>query len=294
MLINLGVGWHKSSVPKEVRTSIKVPNFQENHSILYELDFIQLAHFLFKPYSIKDINELPSVISKMLDKTLSETEKKVIENYIPKNNWDRYFNDVVNCESEQLNKKWFKLYEIRIKVAHNKSLKEIDYETGNELCDFLQPVIDDAIKTLDELEIPEEEREAISLNSMSTIDNSIRPFIDNYQLFTTGLSETLKTNQDVFTSVASAIQPIKSILETSKASSFVIGDSLKHALESIELTKEKILSGDSIDQWPELANDSIQLFSEASSSLKNSIEGLEISDGIKGFLELNNDYYDKD
>lgn len=289
MLINLGVGWHKSSVPKEVKTSIKAPNFKENHTILYELDFIQLAHFLFKPYSIKDINDLPSVISKMLDKTLSETEKKEIENYIPKNNWDRYFNDVVHCESEQLNSKWSKLYEIRIKVAHNKSLKEIDYNTGNELCDFLQPIIDDAIKSLDVLEIPEEEREAISLNSMTTIDNSIKPFIENYQIFTTGLSETIKANQAVFTNFASAVQPIQSFLDSSNTGAFTIGNSLKVALDSIESTKGIILSGDSIGQWSELANNSIQLFSEASSSLKNNYEGLTISDNLTGFLDLKND-----
>jgi len=294
MLINLGVGWHKSSVPKEVKTSIKAPNFKENHTILYELDFIQLAHFLFKPYSIKDINDLPSVISKMLDKSLSETEKKEIENYIPKNNWDRYFNDVVDCESEQLNNKWTKLYEIRIKVAHNKSLKEVDYNTGNELCDFLQPIIDDAIESLNVLEIPEEEREAISLNSMSTLNESIKPFIENYQTFTTGLSETIKANQEIFTNINAVIQPIQSILETSNAGNFIIGDSLKDALGSIESTKRIILSGDSIGQWSDLATNSMQLFSEASSSLKSNYEGITISDNITGFLDLNNDSDEKE
>ncbi len=289
MLINLGVGWHKSSVPKEVKTSIKAPNFKENHTILYELDFIQLAHFLFKPYSIKDINDLPSVITKMLDKKLSKTEKKEIENYTPKNNWDRYFNEVVDCESEQLNNKWAKLYEIRIKVAHNKSLKEVDYNTGNELCDFLQPIIDDAIKSLDVLKIPEEEREAISLNSMTTINNSIKPFIENYQIFTTGLSETIKANQEIFTNITSAIQPIQSILETSNAGNFVISNSLKDALDSIESTKGIILSGDSVGHWSELTNNSMRLFSEASSSLKNNYEGITISDNITSFLDLKSD-----
>lgn len=289
MLINLGVGWHKSSVPNEVKTSIKTSNFKENHTILYELDFIQLAHFLFKPYSIKDINDLPSVLSKMLDKTLSETEKKEIENYIPKNNWDRYFNDVVDCESEQLNNKWSKLYEIRIKVAHNKSLKEVDYKAGYELCDFLQPIIDDAIKSLDVLKIPEEEREAISLNSMTTIDNSIKPFIENYQLFTTGLTETINANKELFSNISNSIQPIKSFLDTSNSNSFLIGNPLKHALDSIESTKEIILNGDRIGHWSDLTSDSIQLFSEASSNLKKNYSGIKISDNIQGFLDINND-----
>jgi hypothetical protein len=289
MLINLGVGWHKSSLPKEVKTSIKAANFKENHTILYELDFIQLAHFLFKPYSIKDINDLPTVISKMLDKTLSKAEQKEIKNYFPKNNWDRYFNDVVDCESEQLNNKWSKLYEIRIKVAHNKSLKEVDYHAGNELCNFLQPIIDDAIKSLDVLEIPEEEREAISLNSMTTIDNSIKPFIENYQIFTTGLSETIKANQDIFSNIASAIKPIQSFLDYSNSGTFAIGNSLKDALGSIESTKGIILSGDSIDRWSDLTSNSMQLFSEASSSLQNNYEGLTISDNITSFLDLKND-----
>jgi len=289
MLINLGVGWHKSSVPQEVKTSIKTSNYKENHTILYELDFIQLAHFLFKPYSIKDINDLPSVISKMMDKKLSDIEKKEIENYIPKNNWDRYFNEVVACESEQLNSKWLRLYEIRIKVAHNKSLKEIDYNTGNELCDFLQPIIEDAISSLGKLEIPEEEREVISLNTMATINNSIKPFIENYQSFTLGLSETIQANQDIFSNLSNSMQPIQSILDTSHIDSFSIGSSLKDALDSIESTKGIILSGSSIGQWSNLTNNSIQLFSEASSSLKEIFEGIKISDSISGFLNLDND-----
>jgi hypothetical protein len=278
MLINLGVGWHKSSVPKEVKTSIKTPNFKENHTILYELDFIQLAHFLFKPYSIKDINGLPIVISKMLDKRLTDNDKKEIENYIPKNNWDRYFNDVVDCESEQLNSKWSKLYDIRIKVAHNKSIKETDFDSGNELCDFLQPIIDSAISSLDVLEIPEEEREAISLNSMATINESIKPFIDNYQTLTIGLSETLKANKDVFDNFSYPAQSIQSILGTSSIGEITINNPLKNALEVIESTKGIILSGESINQWSNLAENSVHLFSEASSNLKNNFEGIKIID----------------
>jgi len=49
MLVNLGIGWQKSAVPKDVEESIKSKDYKSSHSILYEVDFNQISNFFFKP-----------------------------------------------------------------------------------------------------------------------------------------------------------------------------------------------------------------------------------------------------
>lgn len=284
MLVNLGLGWHKSSVPSDIKNNIKTTNYKENHAILYEVDFIQLAHFLFKPYSIKDINNLPNIIDKMLDKELSETDKSEIENYIPKNNWDRYFSEIVEMESEQLKSKWTKLYDIRNKIAHNKSLKLNDFEEGRDLCDLLLPIIEDAIESLEKIQIAEEERETISLNSMATINDSIRPFIENYQYFNNGIIETINKNREIFSSVSESLKPIQSVLENVNFYNPLKDSGLADALSSIENTKSMIISGQSMNYFPTEMIDSNELFVNASSKLAENYKGIELSDNISSFI----------
>jgi len=284
MLVNLGLGWHKSSVPSDIKNNIKTTNYKENHAILYEVDFIQLAHFLFKPYSIKDINSLPSIIDKMLDKELSEADKSEIENYIPKNNWDRYFSEIVEMESEQLKSKWTKLYDIRNKIAHNKSLKLNDFEEGRDLCDLLLPIIEDAIESLEKIYIAEEERETISLNSMATINDAIKPFIENYQYFNNGIIETINKNRELFSSVSETFKPIQSVLENVNFYNPMKDSGLADALSSIENTKSMIISGHSMNYFPNEMIDSNELFVNASSKLAENYKGIELSDNISSFI----------
>jgi len=133
MLINLGVGWYKSAVPAEVKDSIKSSNDKTNNGILYEVDFIQLSNFLFKQYTLKDASKLPEVLGEALEGELTENKRNEILEFIPKNNWDRYLSQIVDCESQQLKKKWTKLYEIRCKVAHNNSMLLNDFEEGKKI-----------------------------------------------------------------------------------------------------------------------------------------------------------------
>lgn len=293
MLLNLGLGWHKSSVPTTVKESMKSNKGKENHSILYEVDFIQLAHFLFKPYSIKNINGLPKIINKMLDKELTELEKKEIEDYIPKNNWDRYFSDIVEIETEQLESKWTKLYDIRNKIAHNKSLKELDLTTGNELCGFLLPIIEDAINSLENINIPENERETISLNTMATVNNSIKPFITDYQYFSKGVLETINQNQDVFMTISDSIKPIQTIIENVNLHNPFVNNGLTEALGSIENAKDLIISGENMHNWPTDLIDS-KLFIDASQKIQENYKTLKISDNITTFIGGDTEQDNKD
>ncbi|WP_299183724.1 HEPN domain-containing protein [uncultured Aquimarina sp.] len=284
MLVNLGLGWHRKSVPSSIKTTIKNPNFKANHSILYEVDFIQLSHFLFKPYPLKDTNNLPNVIDTLLDKELTESDKKEIENYIPRNNWDRYFSEIVDMESEQLENKWTKLYDIRNKIAHNKSLKLNDYENGKELCDFLLPILENAINSLEKIEIPEEEIETISLNSMANMNEALKPFIENYQYFNNGILETINKNQEVFSSITDTMKPIRSIIENMQMVNPFVDNGLADALSSIENTKSLIFTGETLDYLPNQLTNSNELFADASSKLAENYKGIELSDNISAWL----------
>lgn len=156
MLVNLGVGWHKAAVPNPVKESIKSKSYKEDHGILYEVDFIQLANFLFAKYSNKDAKELPDLITKVLESDIDGKTRDQLLEYVPLSNWDRYFSKIVECGSEQLQKKWKELYIIRNKVAHNKTLTHSDYSTGIELCSFIEPLVKEANEKVGEVEIPEE------------------------------------------------------------------------------------------------------------------------------------------
>ncbi|MER3375401.1 MAG: HEPN domain-containing protein [Allomuricauda sp.] len=275
MLVNLGIGWHVKTVPKTVVNTIKNINGKESHSILYEVDFIQLSHFLFKPYSLKDTSNLPEVMNGMLARELSEHDKKEIQNYIPRNNWDRYFSDILDMESDQLESKWKSLYEIRNKIAHNKSLKNEDLKTGNELCDFLLPIIEDAICSLEKIEVPEEERDSISMNSMATMNEELRPFVDDYQNFSTGIIDTIRNNQEIFESIKDISSPIKSFINAINIKSPFENAELANALSSIENSKDMMINAVGIGKIP-LGFDSMknELFYDAGSRLAESYKGV--------------------
>ncbi len=294
MLVNLGLRWHKKSVPESVKTTIKNSHFKENHAILYEVDFIQLSHFLFKPYPLKNTNDLPSVIDGLLDQGLTEADKKEIKNYIPRNNWDRYFSKILNIESEQLESKWTKLYDIRNKIAHNKSLKIEDFENGKDLCSFLLSTIKNAIESLEEIKILEEERETISLNSMATMNEALIPFIENYQYFNHGVFETINNNLEVFGNISESIKPIRSIIENVSHINPIMGSGLAEALTSIEDTKDLIFSGQTFSHIPTVLSSSHELFANASSKIAETYGDIKLSDNLSSFINGNKSKIEKE
>jgi hypothetical protein len=243
MLTKLGIGWHKSAIPKAVKESIKDSNYKPSHSILYEVDFIQLSNFLFKEYSLKDSLKLPDVLNNILQDGFDESKKEEILDYIPKNNWDRYFSDLVNIESDQLKKKWELLYETRIKVAHNKSMILEDYEKAKHLCDELEQTISDALNNIDTIEIPEDDKESISLKTIGTINESTRYFTNEYLSLNSSLSKQLNALSDEYDHFKSIENPLSAILNQPNLSEFGLNQNLYENLNSINLLKNDIISG---------------------------------------------------
>lgn len=294
MLINLGVGWYKSAVPSEVKESIKSPNAKVKHGILYEVDFIQLSHFLFKKYAFKDATKLPNVISEALDGEMTDEKRNEILDFIPKNNWDRYLSEVVECESEQLKKKWTKLYDIRCKVAHNKSLEIAEFEEGSELCEFLEPILQSAFESLNNIQIPEEEKENISLNTIATVHEPTRAFINDYNNFKIGLNGLIANNEGIFNVTNQYASPINTFLDSSDLGQINISESLKETLGSIELTKNNLLASESITSLSALTNNYGNLFNEATEGIITGLEGIKISSETSKFFEKHNYWWNQE
>lgn len=172
MLINLGIDWHNSTTPKDVEDSVKRKGAKLDHRILYELDFIKLSNYLFDSYSLKDPAELPNVIENLTEEERTEEIVNIVEDYVPKNNWDRYFSDLLDVESKSLKKKWGDLYQIRNEIAHSRLIDESDYNRGKSLSEEITKILGDALEELKDIEIPEENIEEVSKNTIASGVNS--------------------------------------------------------------------------------------------------------------------------
>lgn len=244
MLTKLGIGWHKSSVPKDVEKSIKQPNYKPSHGILYEVDFIQLSNFLFDQYTLKDLTKLPAILTGVIENGINDEKKKEIKDYIPLSNWDRYFSELVDCESEELRKKWEKLYEIRCKVAHNKSLTTDDVKNAKELTKTLNEIINKALSKIEKIEIPEEEKESVSLHTIASVSDPTKDYVNKYLTFNYELGSLINNNQDSIFFNIDQRSPLSSILSYADLGSFLLPDHLKTNIFNIENQKNFILSGD--------------------------------------------------
>ena len=243
MLTKLGIGWHKSSVPKDVTDSIKKENYKPTHSILYEVDFIQLANFLFKAYALKDSKKLPDLLSKVIEDGMDEEKKNEILDYLPKNNWDRYFSNLVAIESEQLKKKWESLYEIRCKVSHNKSMNIDDFETAKKLCDELDEVIEKALANIDKIEVHEEDKESVGLRTIGIVNEPTSSFVNEYLNLNDNISAILKSEPEKYSFLGDIENPLSAILDSSITGCIEISDVLKNDLSIINDYKSDLLSG---------------------------------------------------
>jgi len=181
MLINVGGGWAKEAVPKEVLESVRSKDAKLDQNYLYEVDFIQLSNFLFKEYA--NIN--PAVLIERLKKAekLDDLNLSELKLAIPQSNWDRFFSKIVNCESEYLRSRWERLYERRNQVAHNRPVTRGDFEEIVALRDELAPKLQHAIENLDQVTVSEDEREMVSENVALTKGEGYYEFLSAWNEF---------------------------------------------------------------------------------------------------------------
>ncbi len=180
MVLNVGLNWIDENLPSVLKTDLAKSKKQRvgYSNILHNSDFIQLADFLFKPYSNKSIELMFKNYKK--EKDISKIN---IDEYIPKSNWERYFSKILETEDSYFNKKWTRLYELRCIVAHNSFLSFNEYEEIKELTSELSSILETALKSLDKVEVPEEEKEELIENAASNSNDYIAEFLEKWNEF---------------------------------------------------------------------------------------------------------------
>ncbi len=159
MLITVGMKWSKDAMHPDLFSQIE--KFEEEDPYtddLQKLDFIQLSDVLFKKKRDISLDELDKILQTT---KFSEDDKKKIQKYTPKSNWEKYFSSIIEEKDSSLVKKWDLLYKLRNKVAHNRSIKKTEYLDIDGLANAIKEIIKKATEKLSEINIDEEDREKI-------------------------------------------------------------------------------------------------------------------------------------
>lgn len=190
MLTNIGTNWVKETLPNEVKEAAG-KNKRQGISLLHNVDFIHLADFLLKPYSTKNNNELHDKIEN--SKSIIDLDLEDLKTYVPKSNWQRYFNSVVECEDGFLLKRWAKLYELRCLVAHNNFLTNQEFNEIIELTDQIRIPLSEAIDKLEKIIIPEEEREQIFEYPAANLHEGIGDYLKLFNMISVKINEAYRS-----------------------------------------------------------------------------------------------------
>ncbi|PKF60440.1 hypothetical protein CW745_15355 [Psychromonas sp. psych-6C06] len=179
MLTTVGLGWTKETIPEELKKSSRATKIDTNNNYLYETDFIQLSNFLFDEYRTLDISALIKKISELTEDSVQVSE---ISDFIPKSNWERYFQESVDCEGDYLKNRWEKLYKLRCKIAHNNAFGKSDFEQTSKLASEVKTKLDAAIQALDTIHMTEEDREDLVESVAMNSNVAIGAFIQKWKL----------------------------------------------------------------------------------------------------------------
>ncbi len=87
----------------------------------------------------------------------------MLKNFLPKSNWERYFEGQVLYGAEKLKDEWQELYEIRNKIAHNRGIEKHEYDRLSNLSFQLNKILSNAITKLESgfIEVTEEQKHEI-------------------------------------------------------------------------------------------------------------------------------------
>lgn len=156
MHINVGITWFNERVPDDVQKSVNASNIDTTY--LYNVDFIKLKDILLSESYAKDRDAL---LEELKTSSKASFKRDEIEALIPKSNWDKYFSTQVAFDSEELSSLWTRLYDLRCKVAHNKTFSLADFDDCKELTKKINPILNQAIEKLDDIHINTDEVENI-------------------------------------------------------------------------------------------------------------------------------------
>lgn len=175
MITKVGLSWTKENIPKEVAESIKGTGASKKQNYIYDTDFIQLSRFLFNEYTTAKVEDFVNKIKKA--NKIEELDFNDLKKIVPVSNWTRYFNPIVECNSEELSTKWDKLYKLRCKVAHNNFMDEDDFTNLISLSNDVKLIIEAAINNLDKVSVTEEDKEELVENAAINLNKFYGTFV---------------------------------------------------------------------------------------------------------------------
>ncbi|MEX9609617.1 hypothetical protein JI723_13875 [Providencia manganoxydans] len=151
MTTKIGAYWEKIYTPDDFGKSVKNErdlDADDLHNVLFYVNFSTLGDVLFDGYKTLDINELQRRLqSDKID--ISEIK----EGFVPRSNWDRFFEEIVGEESKNISKDWDLLYELRNKVAHNKNINIDDFNKIKGVSNRVVRVVDGAINKIRDVSV---------------------------------------------------------------------------------------------------------------------------------------------
>jgi hypothetical protein len=189
MLRKVGKGWLKEAAPDTFKQAVDKTKRKDAGymNALYQVDFIHLADFLFKPYSVRDINKLYEQINKATK--IDELDMEALRDFIPRSNWYRYFSAVVDCDDLFLDKRWKELYELRCIVAHNSIMAKSDYIKIITIVEEVKGKIEKAICEIDKITVPANDQEIVAESVISSINELYGEFIRAWKNLEAGLRQ---------------------------------------------------------------------------------------------------------
>jgi cell division septum initiation protein DivIVA len=189
MLINVGTKWEKENIPSKISKSKNTDKeINLGNGLLYQLDFIELSNFLFDEYALnKNINDLQKKVKKDEDIPL-----KMLDDFLYKSNWERYFKDIVQVENEHLRKQWDELYKLRCKIAHNNMFTKENYNKVNSIIAELKPSVETAIAQLDKITVDDNVKERVTESFAVINKEHLGEFIIEYNKLENSLQNLLQ------------------------------------------------------------------------------------------------------
>lgn len=179
MFVNIGEHWNQTNMPDELESIFTRRKDNTSYDYLYQTDFIHLSEFLFNKNETKVKEELFKRIQTDINSLTTDELKK----YIPKSNWEKYFEEIVSCDGEMLKKRWERLYELRCSVAHNKTFLKSDFEELQKIVNKIKPILLEAIEKLDRVVIKEEEKQELNEELISNSNTQYATFLKTYHMF---------------------------------------------------------------------------------------------------------------
>ncbi len=124
------------------------------------------------------------ILEDELDRTsaIDDLDLDDLKAFVCRSNWERYFDEkIVSYPAEKLTQQWERLYELRCKIAHNRSFNKVDFDDIVKIAEELRDVLQKATYDLYNVYVPEEEREVVAESLASNINELYGEFITSWK-----------------------------------------------------------------------------------------------------------------